>query len=370
MAKRNADARAAAAAAELRGEREQATAINNAIAATESEIFDEAMGDEPLSLDGDRSLEAMADDIGDEDAEAEGDEELDDEEATDSEVDTEIDPDDEDDTEEGDEPHLEAESDRRGQDQRGIPPGRVREMRQRDRAQSNEESERLRYDLQVTQARLNDVVTMLGQRGAQPDQQQTEQQTEQQASEPPDMFADPDGFREYVMRNAQESARAAAQAEFQTRELDRVEQSLQAAAAGPRRFEFQEAYRQLTSLPRNAESARLVRDITSARDPATALFEWFEANGAEDFRADIAEQLGFEVERPQRGRDNGRRPAPRQRDDYDEPAPRHEVRLPQSMQRGRMPSLNEARGASRSQRDADPRGFDGSDSAIFDYASR
>ncbi|HEX4828313.1 MAG TPA: hypothetical protein VFV12_08810 [Xanthobacteraceae bacterium] len=361
----DADARAAAVAAELRAERAENIAVNNAIAGTEREIFDDAMGDEPLDLDGDRSLEEMADDIGDEDAEGADEEEADEADETedgDSDVDTEVD--------EDADPHLEPLAARQNDDQRddrrGIPPGRVREMRQRDREQANSETESLRYDLAVTQARLNDVMVQLGQQRVQPQQLQ---QPQLQPTEPPDMFADPEGFREYLRSEAVREARTITQQEFQLRELNRVEDSLQTAAAGPRRFEFQEAYRRLTSLPRNAESARLVTGIVSSADPAAALFDWFEGNGADDFRADIAEQLGFEVDRPapRRGDRSERRAS---REEFEPQAPRHETRLPQSMRR-QPPSLNEARGgARRGGLDQDARGFDGSEDAIFDYAAR
>jgi hypothetical protein len=367
MAKKDAGADAqAAAAAELRAERAETTAINNAIAGTEDEIFTDAMGDEPLDLDGDRKLEAMADDIGDEDAdpdadEAEGEDELEDDALGDSEVDTEVDPD----AQEVDEGvDAQGQGDQREDDQGRVPAGRFREISERAR-EAQGEADDLRYRLQVAEARINDLVTMGRQPQPQPinnGQQQAQPQQRQDQATPPDMFADPDGWQQWVVDQADRRAEARIREGFgglqrqqAAIEENRIQTNMEATASGPNGWLFQEAFRQLTSLERNRESAAIVTEIISDRDPGGAVLEWFEETGrAEQFMGSVAQQLGIEPA-PQRGR-------PQQE-------PRREYRLPQSMQRRQPPSLNEARGGlRRGGMDADPRGFDGTEQSIADYA--
>src|SRR5260370_22618064 len=57
-----------------RAEIEEASVINQMVADTEREIWDEATGTDPLDLDGDTSLETMGEGLEGEELEAEGDE--------------------------------------------------------------------------------------------------------------------------------------------------------------------------------------------------------------------------------------------------------------------------------------------------------
>jgi hypothetical protein len=149
--------------------------IGEAVADTEQEIFDDALGNEPLENTGDRSLEEMDeedglpgdDDGGDEtddvDEEQEGDEETEGEEGQEGDT-------------QGDDRELAArEQDR---DNRGrIPPSRLREESQR-RQQAELERDAERAQLRALQAE----VELLKRGGTKP----------QAEPEKPDLFADPD----------------------------------------------------------------------------------------------------------------------------------------------------------------------------------
>lgn len=334
-----------------RTERELNQDINAAIAGTEDEIFQDALDGNLDDNDGDTSLEDMGeglegdhideevdaeDDVGPEKAE-EVEEEEDEEES-------------EDETEEEDEPE-EQPRDQRGrfEDKAAIPPARLRaEAQQRRQAEQREQELQRRYE--VLEARFNDMQTRLN--APQPPKK------DEQPAPKPDMFADPEKYEQWVLDQAEQ--RAAKRLETQLAERDRqqqeinnrrVDESLSSAARGERGFEFQAAYNRLTALdPRNPQARSTVQSIYNSPDPARALFDWWEENGGPEYREQILAQLAPRQQR------SDRRPVQQQ--------PRHEIRGPKPLR-----SLNSAHG-SNSQRVSDPDMLDGSDSSVFDYATR
>src|SRR5258708_764108 len=146
-------------------EEAEAELYGEAIKATEQEVFDDALGLSPDENDGDTSLEQMDDD----------DAPTGDEEPTDEEEGEEPDDSEEGEGEEGEGEEPEPEPQDRGQDRRGIPPGRLREESDARRVAEAETRE--------LRARLEN----LERNHRQPPQQQ-------QQPEKPDMFADPEGW--------------------------------------------------------------------------------------------------------------------------------------------------------------------------------
>jgi hypothetical protein len=358
-------------------EQEYTRTINAAIANTEDEIFREASAETPLEHDGDTSLEEMGEGLEGEEIEEEGEEggEADDdseegEEAGEAEG--------EEGDGKGDEPQPQArgrdQQQEQPRDQRGkfqqqgrdqqqrdrrepaIPPARLRETTAR--AQTAEErAERLERELAEMRGRLDEV----SRRATAPPAQQQEQKVDAE----PDMFADPEGWKSWNRRQAEQIAKehannalAGYRQEQQQQEMQRLDTNLQAHAWGRRGFEFNAAYQSLTRLdPRDPQAQALVRNITRAADPGQAILDWFEeTGGAEDFRESILEQL--------QPRQNGRGVQPRQQQQSRQPQPRQVFRGPRT-----PPSLNGAQG-SNSQREHDPEMLDGSDGSVFEYATR
>jgi hypothetical protein len=311
------------------------TDIADAIGNTEQEIFDEATGADPAENDGDRSLEAMDDDIpgaedGDETDEAEGEESN----PADLEADLEAQGDDD--------------ADARGQEeqpqpQRGIPSAR---LKQEADARRLAEAESRARDAENRELRARLEAVERTQKA--PDKQDKPAK--------PDMFADPEGYEKWVLDQAEQRAATRFEQRQAERDQERVNSSLAEAARGPRSFEFQAAYGKLSSLdPRDPQAQRQVRAIVNAPDPAKALFDWWDENGGEDFRESVRAQL-IPNYRPQRqqGRAAPQRTAP------DAEAERV-FRLPKS--------LNGATGGG-THRNADPDLYDDSEGAVFRYATR
>jgi hypothetical protein len=340
------------ATANERTEREFQSDVNQAVANTEDEIFQDALGDEPLENDGDTSLEEMGeglegehldeeDDADEEGEEAEGDEAEEDgaEEAEEAEGD-----------EQAEEPQRDQRQRPERQDRRDIP---LRQERDRRRAAEGEAAE-LRRQLAEMNGRLTEISARVNAPAPKP--AATEQRREK-----PDMFADPEGYERWVKEEAERIADAKVQERFtafqqqQQQERETVlNDALNATATGPRGFEFQAAYRALTSLPKDAQSTALVGRIVRSPDPGQAILDWFEDNGAEEFREQIAQQLGLAPTARDTRRPNGNsRQMSRQ--------PRHETRLP--------PSLNSARGGGR-QAIQDPEMLDDRDESVFAFATR
>jgi hypothetical protein len=322
-------ARAAAQAAE-QSERAFQTDLNNAVAETEAEIFEEATGAEPLDNDGDQSLEAMGEGL-------EG-EVLDDME-DDTDGDAEPDEEDIDGESEDETPAIEA----RGDQRPDIPPAVLRAEKEKRRA-FEEQNATLRQQLSTLEARFNDLNTRLGQ-----GQQQTAPKADQRGPEKPDIFAEPEAYERWLLDRATSDALTRLREQQEVQQLQRVNVSLDEAARGERSFEFPAAYGALRQLdPQNPQHQAIARAIYNAPDPAEALFNWWDQNGGPQFREQILARLV-----PQRGGRQGQRMQPR-----------HEFRQGQS-----LPSLNSASG-SNSQRVNNPEFLDNSDASVFEFATR
>jgi hypothetical protein len=343
-------------------EREYQSTLNAAVAATEDEIFNDAMGDDELDNDGDTSLEDMGDGLEGE-VEAEGDDEAEEEAEGEDKEAAEDEEGEEAGTEEAAGEDEGEEGEEQPRDQRGhprdrepaVPPSRLRQERQR----ATEAEQRVQA-LERQIAEYNGRVAELSARVNAPPPRQAE------APPPPkpDMFAEPDKYEQWVLEQAERRASSRIEERFaafqqvqQQREMQRVDQNLSAAAQGERAFEFQAAYNALTRLdPRDPRNQSLVQGIYTAPDPSKAMFDWWDRNGGEEYRAQVFEQLAPRVQQRQQSRapqnGNGRM------------QPRHEIRPAQ-----RLPSLNSATG-SNVQRNADPEMQDGSERSIFDYGTR
>jgi hypothetical protein len=338
-------------------EREQATRINDAIRDTEKEISDYAMDAEPLDNDGDTSLEDMGEGLEGDDLDEE--EEAEQGEAEEQEKEPE--------GEEGEQPEGEAEeaSEQEAEapapdepqgdrgDVRGVPSARLREEAQRRRAET-ERAATLERQLAEMQGRFNELSARVN---APP----TTAQQAAPATPKPDMFADPEGYERWMKGEAAKEADTRIEARMTAFRQEQQQQreatlndNLALTAQGERGFEFQAGYRALTSLDaRDPQSRATVQRIINSPDPGQALLNWFEDNGAQDFRENIANQLGLVVP-AQRGQRN----APNTRQQQSQP--RHEYRLP---------SLNSAAGGGR-QQVADPEMMDDSDDSVFRFASK
>lgn len=338
-----------------------------AMANTESEIFTEAMGDEELELDGDTSLEEMDDPAGEE-TDPEGDEEGDDDDTLQAGED--------DGTDDGED------NDQRGDDRRdqANDQGRGRQERQ----------ERPSYRLPPVDPRDQRIADLEG-RLARVEAPRTEQRQEQQApAELPDPVLDPAGFREGIAAQI----RAENQASTRTAILESNFRATEAAYGRENRGdEFQLAASQLNELSQRARTdphaAAAVRAIVNAPDPGHALMQWAEDNlDLENFRQEAADRRIQEAARllgvdpadleglapQQRQAERPRRQEARQDRTSPERQPRGEQRQQQPAQRGgrRLPSLNSAGGVGReggNSRNLDPNGFDGSEDAIFTFAT-
>jgi hypothetical protein len=346
-------------------ERETNLLINDAIRDTEAEIFADALGTEELDNDGDTSLEAMGDGLEGEDLDE------DDTEETDEETDA---PEVRAEGAEGDEEEDEVEAEpARGEDgrfqrqdePRGVPSARLREESEAKR-QAQAESAQLRADLAAMAQRLQGLEA-----GLQAPRPAPQQQAQPVVRPKPDMFSDPEGYEAWVLERAEEKAQAvfqqgirAVEQRQQQQFQSAVDQNLAAHANGPRSFEFQAAYRTLTSQnPRDPQAQATVRRILSSSDPGEAMFQWWDQNGGEDYRAQLREQLH------ERLAQLGEQP---QRQSRQERAPRQQQSQPRQVFRGpqrAVPSLNGATGANSS-RVNDPDELDGSEAAIFRYGTQ
>lgn len=351
--------------------------LNAAIAATEEEVMRDAMGDEPLENDGDRSLEEMGEGLEGEVEEAEGEDDAEGDEDGEEEGETEGEEDAEGDAEAEDEDEPVAARDRqderepRGRDQRqgqererGVPPHRLRE--------ATETNRRLQDENTGLRTQLNALSAQVAALARQPAPQQRQEQ--QQQDQEPDMFADPKGWREWNDRRTEQRAQAIARQitgqAFQENNEQRINASMNEAANGARSFEFGEAYRRLTALDRNDPAARAtVGRIVNSPNPGQALLDWFDQNGGEEFREQIFTQLS-ENFTPNARRGNGT-PPQRGRQGHTQNGtarPRVAFEGPRTVRRG-PPSLNEA-GGSGHERIEDPEMLDNSDGSVFAFATR
>ena len=322
----------AAALAAEQTEREFQADINEAVAATEAEIFGEATGAEPADNDGDTLLEAMGQGLEGEVLESE----ILEREVLESEGLGEDDDDDND----GDD------NNNNNGTTLSVPESETERAGDADDARAVEEQNTtLRRQLATLEARFNDLNARLNGQTQRP----------RQAGAPteagrPDMFTHPDAYERWLLERATRDAVSHLQQQQQAERVAHVDQSFARATRGERGFEFGPAYTALASLDAgNPEHRALVRGICEAPDPARALLDWWDDNGGPQFREQILAQIAPRMHRGSQG---------------ERAQPRYAFRSAQS-----LPSLNGATG-SNAQRVHDPEMDNNSDASVFDFATR
>jgi hypothetical protein len=345
-------------------EREYQATLNRAVEDTESEIFADALGEDELDNDADTSLEDMGEglegeveDDAKEDAQGEGEgEEAEGGEGEEADPSTRA-------------QDAEGEAQEQPRDQRGqfqereptVPSYRVREQTQR--ATAAEERAQL---LERQVAEMNGRLAELSARANAPPPRQ--QQAEAPKPEP-DVFSEPDAWKQWNREQQAQIARQEAQQLFfqferqqQERESRRIDQAFITAANGPRGFEVAPAYQAFLAAhdPRNPYHVAAVQRVTSAPDPAQAMLDWWDQNGGPEYREQVYQQVAPRMQQ----RNNGAR-QPQGQQSFDQRSGPRQVFRPAQ----RLPSLNSATG-SNSQRVSDPEMLDGSDDAIFRFGTR
>lgn len=314
--------------------------LANAIAETEQEIFSEANGTDPLDNDGDRSLEEMGDGLEGEQIDEPDEDAADDEAEPEEAEEIAAKPDE----------VEEQPRDERGrfepaeQEPRLVPSGRVREQTERANAAETQ--------LQALRAEFEAFKAGIAQRPAQ--QQQSQQPTQ---VEPPDMFADPEGFRRHVIDQANQAA-----------QFRHVEASLQDAAE-THGEKFQAAYRELQTLG-NTERQQFgnspsVTRIWNAPNPGRALMSWHaQQSTLKEVGTDPNAWLDKKLEERLNDPDFLAAAVERARGS----ARQNGAREFQSNSRRMPPSLNSQSGSSHQV--GDPELYDPSERSVFDFATR
>jgi hypothetical protein len=357
--------------------------LTAAVASTEAEILADALSEEAEVDEVDTSLEEMGDGLEGDDL---SEEETADEDADQSEEGEEDAGDQgEDDEAEGDiddgaDRRPLAARDQRGEDRRdgrqpirGVPPELHRRSNERARTAESRNSA-LERELAETRGRLD---ALSAQVNAPPRQQQQQEKPDPE----PDMFADPDGWKAWNRRQVQQETQrlvrqelTGVRQEFQARDEERLNTAFDEAMSGPQGFEVMAAHRALLSTlsPQNPRDRATVVRITRSADPIASLLDWFEDNGGPEYRANVARQLGYEVDdgyTDDRGTRQVRRGVPQRgqgrgqvRQGQGQQQVRHVIRQPAS--------LNSARGGGNRQQNIDPRVLDDSDGSVFHYAAQ
>lgn len=343
--------------------------LSAAIAATEVEIFDSAFNKtEGISEDdGDRSLEMIGDGL-------EGQHEADDEngESDDEPVveETEGTADEPSETaeENSDKPDPKTAPELAKPDGR-VPPGRLREQTERTRAAEAErdglktllETERAnaKKDLDALNAKLDGVLTALQrQQTAAP----TAPKTDTAPAAAPDMFEDPEGFRDHLIRQFETQLHV----RDQRFEQMRIENSLQLAHSKHGDV-FAKAYQEFTEAGKTGDPETIAagQRILQSANPGEALVTWHKHNttlrevGSDPaaFRERIAAETRQALMQDAEFRKQFLEELTAEAGIGDNGRPRTITHLP--------PSLNRAIGGS-SRTSEDRHGLDGSDQAIFD----
>ncbi len=354
------------ASIEAAEERELNSLINDAVRDTEAEIFSDALGTEELENDGDTSLETMGEGLEGDDLE----DEVEAEEPVDGETpEARADGEHEDETEVEEPARSEDGRFQRQDEQRGVPPGRLREEAE-GRRQAEARANQLEANLAAMAQRLAGLE--VGLQAPRPNQQAP---VKAEPPPKPDMFSDPDGHEAWIIARAEERAQAIFQQGMQTlaqRQQQEwnynLDQNLVAHSQGERGFEFQPAYKALTSLDKRDPQVRaLVQSILYSSDPGSEMFKWWDQNGGPEYRERTRERLHAEYE--QRLAQLGEQPPARQSRQESRPQrtqaqPRQVFRGPQS-----IPSLNGATSANPS-RANDPDLYNGSPESVWDFATR
>jgi hypothetical protein len=334
-------------------EEEYRREINRAIADTEEEIFQDALGDQELDNDGDRSLEDMGEGLEGEQLEAEGEEQEEAAEPADQEetwAAEEAEPAPEEEQAEAEPEEEEQPAPVQEPPPRGIPAGRLREEAEARRS-LEERNINLERELAMLRGRVDEMSA----------QRNTPQQPATAAPRPPkpDKWTDEQAYDQWMLDEGKRLAEASFKEELNRRDqvlaqqqIQRVSMQLQYAAQGDRGFEINAAYQRLLAMhpdPANPQHVNTVQNVLLlAPDPVNSLLDWWEQNGGPEYREQVFNQLA--PHQPQR-----------------QQAPRHEVRVPTGIRR--PPSLNSAGGGNRMQ-NIDPEMLDDSDQAVFRYATR
>jgi len=317
----------AAALAAEQTEREFQADINEAVAATEAEIFGEATGVEPADNDGDTSLEAMGQGLEGEVLEGEV---LEGEVLEGEVVESEV---------------LREDGGNNNDAALSAPEAETEGASDADGARAIEEQNAtLRMQLATLEARYNDLNARVA------GQAQRPRQAGPTEAGRPDMFSHPEAYERWLLERATRDAVNHLQQQQQAERVAHVDQSFARATRGERGFEFGPAYAALASLDAgNPEHRALVRGICEAPDPARALLDWWDDNGGPQFRERILAQIAPRMHRGSQG---------------ERAQPRYAFRSAQS-----LPSLNGATG-SNAQRVHDPEMDNNSDASVFDFATR
>jgi hypothetical protein len=347
----------AAAMAAEKAERELNTAINQAVAETEEEIFADAMGDEPFENDGDTSLEAMGDGL-------EGEVFEDDDIPIDEEA-------------VGEEQAARARARRQDEaaqeDDAGAQPEASGDQEQ---AQANNGRfvPRARLDDEVRKGRereahwSNQLATLQGQLLTLQQLMTRPQPQRGQGEQPPakpDMFSEPEAYETWLRESATRDAVTLMRQEQVTNHQNGVERNFAQAAQGERGFEFGPAYQTLMSLDRsNPQYRQLMQSIYYAPDPSAALFQWWDATVGPHFRAATAHSALSRLTPELRDEVfSALGPSQQRAPSHQRGQPRHEFRPAQT-----LPSLNSATGSNVHR--SDPDLFDNSDASVFSFATR
>ena len=318
-------------------------AIAEAVADTEKEIFDEALGQESLEATGDNSLEQMDDDLaadagddadaGDQDAD-QGEGEQPDAKSGEVKADTT--------TRDEKTGQFKAEADRR------VPSGRLRE--QTERAMRAEvERDTLKTELENFRREFDALKTGLTR--PQPQQQQQQQPQKEQV---PDMFADPEGYGKYMEAKAEQIATR----RFATASFDDAREQHGDA--------FAKAYSELTQIGQaevnQVGRSATVASILNAPNPGRALMNWHKQQATarevgNDPNAWLEKQIEARLNDPEfqakfleRVRGTARQNGATQ------------TRLP--------PSLNGQTGGSQHAGNGDPELYNNTEESVFAFATR
>ena len=317
-------------------------AIAEAVADTEKEVFNDALGNEPLEETGDRSLEQM-DDGNDGEADQANAGEADDQgegEGAEKSEGAGL----------GDKPNRDLETGqfapKQGEGKPGVPLGRLKEESDKRRAAESKVGD-LQSRFDTLQKQFDALQAGLNQR-----QQQPQNQQQQDQPQIPDKFADPEGYDRWVI--AQADQRAAI----------RFTNASLADAREAHGEAFDQAYAELSQVgaaeKQQFGGSATVAKIWGSPNPGRALMNWHKERAAvrevgSDPEAWLAKRLETLMDDPkfqakiiERARDTAKQNGTTT------------TRLP--------PSLNSQTGASQHHGNGDPQLYDNSEDSVMAFA--
>lgn len=315
--------------------------VEDAFDNSEDEIFAHGLGVKETDDDGDRSPEEMKDSL-------EGnvvDEESDPDE-TDDEADTGDDKDKagktETKTDDASKDDDKSKDDDEEEPRRGDPKLALRDERERRRAAERDRDERIpKEDFNRLLSRLEVLERERSAPKADDDKSTL--------PEEPDIFADPDGFKQSIKAELKRE-----------HTLQRVEETF-ADAHEAHGKEFEAAYGALTALDRaNPTDRALVQRISTSPNPGKALMKWHRSEAAV---REIGDPAAFKERVRKELRDELLEELREEAEGNPEPGERRTRRNPPSLNSG-------ARGSSGRGRAADPGLYDDSEESVFDHATR